>query len=346
MEFCVRGLAIVDNYIYYPDIQLGKLIKMEASSMKVLSSYVLSEKYDDEISYSDCMNCNPYIVLIPWLASSIKVFDIRTEKMKIYPIKQGGNPKFHRGLRWGNKVILIPFFYKEIIEIDLDSGMINYHDLLKNDMYRNESVLFYSGIISQDRNLLLPSYSGNDLFVYDLENQEISKIEIGKNNTCLIDVVEDEDYIYILSHYTPGIYLYEKSTKKCEYKQVYETDIFNDYFVNIYDCGTYLFLAQRMADYSYIYEKSSARFEKVDLYVKGEFGSKIIERIKPFSENLIVLLCRNRGGMIGFWNIKLRSVEWKYMDSIAGVSMKKKLDAKGYIIENPQYTLRLLLNNI
>ena len=346
MAFWVRGLAIADNYIYYPDTQLGKLIKMDAVSMKVVCSYTLSDKHNDEMSYSDCINCNPYIAIIPWLASTIKIFDIRTEKIKTYPIKHGKNPKFRTALRWKNKIILIPFFYKELIEIDVESGMINYHDILKNEIYRNEEVLFYSGITAQNGNIFLPSFSGNDLFVYNIEKQKINKITIGENNTCLIDVTEDKEYIYILAHYTPGIYIYEKKTRKYEYKQIFETDLSNDYFANIYDCGTYLFLAQRMADYSYIYEKSSSKFEKVDLYEKGEFNNKIIDRIKLFSNNFIVLLCENQGGMIGFWNIKLRSVEWKYIDSITGVSMKKYLDTIGYIIEDYQYTLKLFLNNV
>ena len=346
MAFWVRGFAIADNYIYYPDNQLGKLIKMEAVSMKVIGSYALSERCDNEMGYSDCINCDPYIVIIPWFATSIKIFDIRSEKIKMYPIKQGEDPKFHTALRQGNKVILIPFFYKEIVEIDIESGMINYHDILKDEMYRNENVLFYSGIIGQNGNLFLPSFSGNDLFVYDLENQEINKLTIGENNIYLVDVTEDQAYIYILAHYAPGIYIYEKKTKKCEYKQVFETDMSQDYFANIYDCGSYLFLAQRMADYSYIYEKNSGKFEKVDLYGDLGFSNKIIDRIKPFCDDQIILLCENQGGMLGIWNIKSRSVEWKYIDSIAGEFMKKYLDRNGYIIEDQQYTLRLFLNSV
>jgi len=346
MAFWVRGLAIADNYIYYPDNQLGELIKMDAASMKVVNSYVLSDEYDDEMSYSDCINCYPYIVIIPWFASSIKIYDIRTEKIKRYPIRQGKNPKFRTALKWGNKVIIIPFFYKEIIEIDTESGMINYHDILKDEAYRGEEVLFYSGIISQDGNLLLPSFSDNYLFMYDLKNQEINKITIGKNNTCLIDVTEDKSYFYVLSHYTPGFYMYDKNTRKCEYKQVFETNVSNDYFANIYDCGAYIFLAQRKADYSYIYEKDSGKFIKVDLYRKGEFNNKIIDRIKPFSENLIVLICEEKGGMIGFWNIKLRSVDWKYIDSISSAFVKKYLDKNVCIVEDSQYTLRLFLNKL
>lgn len=346
MALWVRGFTVVDDYIYYPDNQLGELIKMDAASMKVVNSYVLSDESYEEKSYSDCINCYPYIVTIPLFASSIKIYDIRTEKIKRYPIKQGENYKFHTALRWGNKVILIPFFYKEIIEIDIESGIINYHDILKDEAYRDEEVLFYSGIISQDEILLLPSFSGDDLFMYDLKNQELNKITIGKNNTCLIDITEDESYFYVLSHYSPGFYMYDKNTGNCEYKQAFETNISNDYFVNIYDCGTYIFLAQRKADYSYIYEKNSGKFIKVDLYQKGEFKNKIIDRIKPFSENLIILLCEEEGGMIGFWNIKSRSVDWRYIDSISDVLIKKRLDKNKHIIEDNQYTLRLFLNNV
>lgn len=201
-------IGLNDNGIYCMDMEtfqaeLVQKIPWEDASCK-------RQQYGKIVQYKN------KILLVPWLASQIVIFDMKTKELRYveYKIEMCGlrSCYFFDGVLKDNKVFLAPFSSERIVCVNMDSEIVEYvsESLVdKFNLLEDKCSFAFGGIALTGKHMLFTMMS-NDLVVkYDTELNDLSSIVVSE----LVDggngILNNNDGLWIIPKEKKEILYYD-----------------------------------------------------------------------------------------------------------------------------------------
>ena len=156
-------LSGMDNYLY------------SMSKSGQVNRYQIPDECVDGVRlYNEIVVYENKLILVPYRANEIAVFD--TEQHKFQKIKYDDylNTRFVHGVIWKNYIYMIPSIGNHILKINTDTYSISYdNDLIREivcECNKTEN-LFFNGIVQQDNMLFIASCQTNKVLIINLEKE-------------------------------------------------------------------------------------------------------------------------------------------------------------------------------
>jgi hypothetical protein len=156
--------------------------------------------------YSRINIVDSLIILTPFRAKNIAVYDIKSEEFKIYPVEGCINTdiKYYDSIVFEKDVYMFPLLSNKTIKFSLDTEKISHVDAI-NDAFRNEikenEGLMTLGVLKSEKNIYIPSCIKPELHIYNLEKKslETRKIKNCPNTFSSIEKIGNNLYIFPLN---------------------------------------------------------------------------------------------------------------------------------------------------
>lgn len=182
---------------------------------------------DSQYLVADIKEYNGKLIIVPRVYNVIYIYNIENKEMEQLAIKEY-DEKYKYYISWlkfinsvivENRIFLIPRTYPSIVEINLDTYEIIYHeDIIKELDSRRESAeaYFWKDYIINDRYILFPSGNSNLLVKYLLKTKSFEIINMKEGNTGFSGVCSYKNQILLATRESGNICMYNEENFRKE----------------------------------------------------------------------------------------------------------------------------------
>jgi len=260
------------------------------------------------LDYADIICYQNKLVLSPWNASSVCVYDMITKSFrKDYFEDRNVMSYFSRAIPYRNYVFFTPLDYPAIVRYDIITGEFKYYDEcikeLRAKLNRDDDVLFSWGVTSCDEEMYLTSARSNYVMIFNMENGDYTLCQVGEENNIYRGIVVDGDCCWMILQNKSALVRWDRKTGKVDYYDGYPKDFIagNIPFKNIVNMGAMLYLIPFGANHICKFSKKNKTFEYAEFgmtyaetgykseFFEKNFGGRYYQFGKKIAENQIVV---------------------------------------------------------
>lgn len=220
-------LNVAEGKLYYYTFSRNGLFSLCLSSGEM--RFVGSVPYDPGLEkarlYHHAQCYGDWLYLCPFMGEAVARYHLRQNRWETFPLALRDELKVpDRGLFYnllvdGEKVLLLPFSYGALVELDLRTGETR-HCLNLWELFADESpgvpwqqsgprlrrVFFHQYALLAGDGVVMPSLHSNVLLEYHLDSGAYRIHRLGNANTRLCAVTCQGDFVYVLSMNEPCLY--------------------------------------------------------------------------------------------------------------------------------------------
>jgi len=320
-----------------------------------------------EVLYSDIVEKDGKLILIPSNVFDIAVYDKKSRKFEMVQIDASPQEYnlFSRGVLYGNYVYLVPYKYKKMLRFNLKNYEIE--EVAEFEIETNgEEMTFSYSSYSDERWIYFALQGKNIILFFDMKNNEYHMIEIGDiedrfSALCVID----EKHLAIINQFGQVLILdtntfeWEKKGEKYEFLKLQQHIEVSTLENRFSDCikieNKIIFfpaLASSVIEYS-ISEKTTKQIKwedeiLIDFSDRMTWNSVKFSYIKRANGNVIYgFYMKNRSFFIYDYlneNIKYIQIPIFFQEDEAINFIKSEMECNKLITENDTYlTLDIFL---
>lgn len=132
------------------------------------------ELLDGERLYNQIVLSGKKIILVPYHACEIAVFDRETHSFTKYGYRNAQKDKYVSGIADGEKIYMIPAIGESILEFDLTTEMVCYHSCgIPAGVVRDVTKpVFFNGTFQVGRELYLFAAQTNQVLIFDIDTKK------------------------------------------------------------------------------------------------------------------------------------------------------------------------------
>ena len=145
------------------------------SELSTVGQYEIpGERLDGVRLYNHMVVSGEKIVLIPYFACEIAVFERETLSFTKYAYRNAQKDRYVSGIADGEKIYMIPAIGENILEFDLEQKRVRYHPLRlpASAVADVTKPVFFNGTFQLERKLYLFSAQANQVLIFDMDTKK------------------------------------------------------------------------------------------------------------------------------------------------------------------------------
>lgn len=231
-EDCVK----VDNDIYLicKDINIIYKINLKDNRISLIDS-IPEENIATRRVCSKIVNWKDELFFIPFNSNKLWILNITTHIWRSIDIKEVSGVKealFFQAVLFENHLFVIGSRYPAILDINLETGYINYISELYNKK-TGKDILFRCDYVQKNECLYLASCLSNEILIFNMKTYEYNWIPIGKKDNRYTGIIWDGKYFWIAPRYHTPIVRWNGEDEIIEYKLPQKLETAEQGFIGI-----------------------------------------------------------------------------------------------------------------
>lgn len=351
----ILGFAAEEDRFVFVDTYGDVLTEINMREGIVEKKEVL--RFDSHKVFSKGMGCDGTIVFAPWVMNKPEVlfydtFTGQIEKAALRPNTLGyEHSLFNDAIRIAGKVFLIPFRYGALVEIDVASREIRYHEecvirSLPEEYATSDVLMFRFAAVWNKTILVMPYLSLRRIVWYDTTSNETGYFDVQADCSGFFGVCIEKDMLYLLGRDKGNLYVCDMNTHNIT-NIVHLVEGDGELLMNLVDCGAYLLALQRFSDVSYRIYKDTLAVEEVHLSDKAPvYNVNILCAAVGRDKEVWMTLRDGEQDFIGVYHMEDGSVRWIPIPTMKSQLMYRQMQFGEMLHEGAESGLDLFINEI
>ncbi len=183
------GMHQYKGEIYGIQYDQNEIMKLDSDGKGVrFIGHVPLESEDVLKMYHKVLVRDKRAYYIPFRQTKICIYDFVTNKYEFIPLKLKENKicgdvgLFCEAVFWKEYLVLIPFAYREVVFVHLQTGEQMTVDIECDFCKESEVHLFWTYTYKDDNTLILPSLSSNKIMEFDMEKKKYRIVRLGNSS--------------------------------------------------------------------------------------------------------------------------------------------------------------------
>nr|WP_297705478.1 hypothetical protein [uncultured Butyrivibrio sp.] len=202
MNICTEDVELLENMLFFFSYKHNGLFcaDLENNTVKKVCT-IENEKYRVQRLYASIVCANAKLFLIPFFASEIAVYDIRTGEQEKIGLPEhyyfSGKPKFMPARAVGDYVYIFSLFFPEIYRINIHTNELkmicDWRVPPNNNFVFNPSDAFFrQQTVFLENTIYIPYCNANAILSYNLINNKSEIISLGSEKNGYSGVCFDK----------------------------------------------------------------------------------------------------------------------------------------------------------
>ena len=212
---------INENDMWFASSSFNGLFYMNRETGK--TEYIgefIGEELSEIRLYSKVVKVDNKLFFIPFNATSIAEYDMENNQFKRIEIEDNEiKKKFLSYAVFENYIYLMPLFYGRIIRFNFKIEKINYMEYWNKKIEKFKIIkgIWFRDVFQINEKLYCPFYQKNLIMIFDLKNENMEVVELGKETDLFQGIEYDGEKFWLIPEKRGYIACWKKGEKRISY---------------------------------------------------------------------------------------------------------------------------------
>lgn len=227
---------------------------------KVLERLLIpNETIDGNRLYNEIIPHRNQLILVPYFAKEIAIYNMENKSFMKIPFKDGKRTRFVHGIKFGEKILMVPAYGDAILELDLEKNKLLYHTDCITEIKKTSSEnqpLFFNTVVRKENLIVAAAAQTNKVLIFHMDSKEYEYRIVGNDTDGYWSMVYSDGNFWLASN--NGCFLTKWNYEKNTWKKI---ELFPNGFAGENKCFIQLVEAE---DHIYIFSKNSNMLLKLN----------------------------------------------------------------------------------
>lgn len=228
-QIVFEGMAFHGKYAWFCHLYYNVLCKLNLETNEITVETFFPTEESMTGQYMGVSYYHEKLIFQPLNAKQILIYELNSRQFKKIPLSLNYMPEsnsrlFSDAILSDDKIFLFPGYYKSIVELNLSTLEIAYHNKWYHDLQHvvSGNQILFACAIRTEKDVLLPFRQGNKIVQMHLETSQFNIYDIGDSSTRYSGGTFDGKYVWLTD--------YRKSSL---YKWIPGNDILEEYTIRV-----------------------------------------------------------------------------------------------------------------